>query len=66
MERELSLTYHAKQYSLNVAIIKSEVVIFLSFRKNIETKHISVQISKIFKRAVVSLSKICKSKIIVT
>ena len=39
---------------------------FLSFRKNKETKRISVQISKTFKRAVVSLSKMCRSKIFVT
>ena len=39
---------------------------FLSFRKNKETKCISVQISKKFKRATVSLSKMCRSKIFVT
>ena len=39
---------------------------FLSFRKNKETKCISVQISKKFKRAAVSLSKMCRSKIFVT
>ena len=38
---------------------------FHSFRKNEETKCISVQISKKFKRAAVSLSKICRSKIFV-
>ena len=45
-------------------IIKSEVAIFLSFRKNKETKCISMEISKKFKRAVVSLSKACRSKYI--
>ena len=44
------------------SIIKSEVVIFLSLRKNKETKCISVQISKDFKSAVVSLSKMHRSK----
>ena len=39
---------------------------FHSFRKNKETKCISVQISKQFKRAAVSLSKMCSSKIFVT
>ena len=39
---------------------------FLSFRNNKETKCISVQISKKFKRATVSLSKMCRSKIFVT
>ena len=39
---------------------------FLSFRKNKETKCISVQISKKFKRADVSLSKMCRWKIFVT
>ena len=39
---------------------------FLSFRKNKETKCISLQISKKFKRAVVSFSKKCRSKIFVT
>ena len=46
--------------------MKRDVVIFLSFRKIKETKCISKQISKIFKRAAVSLSKICRSKIFVT
>ena len=46
--------------------IRSEVVTFLSFRKNKEIKCISVEISKVFKRAVVSLSKVCRSKIFVT
>ena len=36
---------------------------FLSFRKNKETKCIPVQISKKFKRATVSLSKMCRLKI---
>ena len=35
---------------------------FLSFRKNRETKYISVQISKKFQRASVSLLKMCKIK----
>ena len=39
---------------------------FLSFRKNKETKCISVQISKKFKRPAVSLSKMCRLKIFVT
>ena len=39
---------------------------FLSFRKNKETKCISVQISKKFKRADVSLSKMYRWKIFVT
>ena len=39
---------------------------FLSFRKNKETKCISVQISKKFKRAAASLSKTCRLKIFVT
>ena len=38
----------------------------LSFRKNKETKCISVQISKKFKRAAVFLSKMCRLKIFVT
>ena len=38
---------------------------FLSFRKNKETKCISEQISKKIKRATVSLSKMCRSKIFV-
>ena len=44
-------------------IIKSEVVIFLSFRKKKESKGITVKISKNFERAVVLLSKVCRSKI---
>ena len=39
---------------------------FLSFRKNKETKYISVQISKKFKRIPVSFLKMCRSKIFVT
>ena len=39
---------------------------FLSFRKNKETKCISGQISKKFKRVAVSLSKMCRSKIFMT
>ena len=39
---------------------------FLSFRKNKETKCISVQISKKFKRAAVSLSKMFRLKMFVT
>ena len=39
---------------------------FLSFRKNKETKCTSVQTSKKFKKAAVSLSKMCRSKIFVT
>ena len=35
---------------------------FLSFRKNKEAKCIPVQISKKFKRATVSLSKMCRLK----
>ena len=57
--------HNAPQYILKF-IIKSEVVIFLLFRKNKETKCISVEISKNFKRTVVSLSKVCRSKIFVT
>ena len=44
-------------------IVKSELVIFLSFRKNKERKLISLDVSKIFKRAIVSLSKVYRSKI---
>ena len=47
-------------------IIKREVVIFLSFTKNKETKCISKQISNNLKRAVALLSKVCRSKISVT
>ena len=36
---------------------------FLLFRKNKETKCLSVQILKKFKRDAVSLSKMCRSKI---
>ena len=57
--------HNAQQYILKF-IIKSEVVVFLSFRKNKETKCISMEISKNFKRTVVSLSKVCRSKIFVT
>ena len=39
---------------------------FLSFRKNKETKCISVQISKKFKRVAVPMSKMCRSEIFVT
>ena len=51
-------------------IIKKEVVMFLSFRKNKETKCISLQISKKKKqkksrRATISLSKMRRSKIFV-
>ena len=48
-------------------IIKREVVIFPSFRKNKETKCISLQISKKEKsrRATISLSKMRRSKIFV-
>ena len=46
-------------------IIKSKVVVFFSYRKNKERKRMSVQISKKFKKAIVSLSKIFGSKIIV-
>ena len=45
---------------------KREVVIFLSFRKNKETKQTSVQISNKIKRVALSLSKMCRSKIFVT
>ena len=44
-------------------IIKYEAVIFLSFRKKKESKGITVKISKNFERAVVLLSKVCRSKI---
>ena len=47
-------------------IIKSKIVMFLSFRKNKETKRISMQILKNVKGAVVSLPKICRSKIFLT
>ena len=47
-------------------IIKNEVVIFLSFGKNKETKCISLEMSKGFKRAVVFMSKLLRSKIFVT
>ena len=47
-------------------IIKRQVVMFLSFTKNSETKCIYVQISKKFKRAAVSLSKMSRSKIFMT
>ena len=43
--------------------MRSEVVIFLSFKKNEETKCISMEISKSLKKTVVSLSKVCRSKI---
>ena len=46
-------------------IIQREVVMFLSFRKNKETKCIPVQISKKFKRVTVSFSKMCRSKMFV-
>ena len=63
MELEFSLAYcRTAQFK---CFIKSEVVIFLPFRKNKETKCISLEISKIFKRVLVSLSKVCRSKIFV-
>ena len=43
-------------------IIKREVVMFLSFRKNKETKCSSVEILKKFKRVTISLFKLCMSK----
>ena len=47
-------------------IIKIEVIIFHSFTKNKETKRMPMQISKKKnQRAVVSLLKICRSKILV-
>ena len=62
----LSLDQHnAQQHILN-CIIESEVVIFLLFRKSKETRCILVEISNNFKRDVVSLSKVCRSKIFVT
>ena len=56
--------YYISKWTVHFkCIIKKEVVMFLSFRKNKETKYISVQISKKFKRTTVFLSKMCRSKI---
>ena len=63
MELEFQLEYTTAHFK---CIIKREVVMFFKFRKNKETKCISVQISKKFKKASVSLSKMCISKIFVT
>ena len=61
MELEFRLAYCTTVHFK--CIIKREVLMFLSFRKNKETKCIPVQISKKFKRATVSLSKMCRLKI---
>ena len=62
----LNLDQHNAQQYILKCDIRSEVVIFLLFRKNKETKCISVEILKSYKIAVVSLSKVCRSKIFVT
>ena len=64
MELEFRLAYRATAHFK--CMITSEVVIFLSFRENEETKCISVEISKFFESAVVLLSKVSRSKIFVT
>ena len=46
-------------------IIKSDIAIFLSFRKNRETKSFRAKF-KNFIGVVVSLSKLCRSKIFLT
>ena len=51
MELEFQLEYTTAHFK---CIIKREVVMFFKFRKNKETKCISVQISKKFKSAAVS------------
>ena len=50
---------------LELRFFKREVI-FLSFRKNKETKCNSVEIPKKFKRAAVPLQKVCRSRIFVT
>ena len=47
-------------------MIKSEVIIFLLFRKNKETKCISVKITKKFQKGRRFTAKTCKSKLFVT
>ena len=60
MELEFKLAWYTTVHFK--FIIKNETVIFFDLKKK-QRKFISVEISKKFKRAVVSLSKVCRSKI---
>ena len=64
MELEFRLAY-CKTAHFD-CIIKREVVMFLSFRKHKKTKCVSAHISKRFKRAGVSLTKVVRPKIFMT